>query len=49
MFEIRYDFLKRAWQTLKILPQPYAKITKELDWKQNEVFCRSKTRRDLEK
>ena len=25
------------------------KMTKELDWKQNEVFCRSKTRRDLEK
>ena len=22
---------------------PYAKMTKELDWKQNEVFCRSKT------
>ena len=26
-----------------------AKMTKELDWKQNEFFCRSKTSRDFEK
>ena len=26
-----------------------SKMTKELDWKQNEVFCRCKTRRDLDK
>ena len=30
-------------------PLHYSKMTKELDWKQNEVFCRCKTRRDLEK
>ena len=26
-----------------------SKMTRELDWKQNEVFCIFKTRRDFEK